>query len=261
MSIRIVILLIFISIVSCNKSKSDWENLIIDNSLKGWHIFQNDGTKSGWSVEDNIFIFDAKFSEENMLISDASLLSDKKYLNFEIKFDWKIEKGGNSGFMWSVDEDLKYKFPYQTGPEIQIIDTETYLSPESIKGDEIEINNILNDIGKNKNFLWAVYGISPPTKLNISNPAGEWNSYHIKIDHRNNKGIVKLNNILINEFPLSGKTWDSLVNQSKFSRSEDYEYLGDERWFGFSKNKLGHICLQDHPGKAFYKNIFIKELN
>ena len=186
MSFRVVILLIFISIVSCNKSKSDWENLIIDNSLKGWHIFQNDGTKSGWSVEDNIFIFDAKLSEKNMLISDASLLSDKKYLNFEIKFDWKIEKGGNSGFMWSVDEDLKYKFPYQTGPEIQIIDTETYLSPESIKGGEIEINNILNDIGKNKNFLGAVYGISPPTKLNISNPAGEWNSYHIKIDHRNN---------------------------------------------------------------------------
>ena len=208
MSIRIVILLIFISIVSCNKSKSDWENLIIDNSLKGWHIFQNDGTKSGWSVEDNIFIFDAELSEKNMLISDASLLSDKKYLNFEIKFDWKIERGGNSGFMWSVDEDLKYKFPYQTGPEIQIIDTETYLSPESIKGGEIEINNIL-----------------------------------------------------INEFPLSGKTWDSLVNQSKFSRSEDYEYLGDERWFGFSKNKLGHICLQDHPGKAFFKNIFIRELN
>ena len=198
MSFRVVILLIFISIVSCNKSKSDWENLIIDNSLKGWHIFQNDGTKSGWSVEDNIFIFDAKLSEKNMLISDASLLSDKKYLNFEIKFDWKIEKGGNSGFMWSVDEDLKYKFPYQTGPEIQIIDTETYLSPESIKGGEIEINNILNDIGKNKNFLGAVYGISSPTKLNISNPSGEWNSYHIKIDHRNNKGIVKLNNILIN---------------------------------------------------------------
>ena len=28
--------------------------------------------------------------------------------------------------------------------------------------------------------------------------------------------------------------------QSKFSKSEEYEYLGSERWFGFSKNKLGH---------------------
>ena len=151
------ILLLTFFIVSCNNNSS-WVNLISENSLKGWHIFQNDGTKNGWSVEDNILIFDAELSEKNMLISDASLVSDKKYLNFEIKFDWKIEKGGNSGFMWSVDEDLKYKFPYQTGPEIQIIDTETYLSPESIKGGEIEINNILNDIGKNKNFLGAVYG-------------------------------------------------------------------------------------------------------
>ena len=72
---------------------------------------------------------------------------------------------------------------------------------------------------------------------------------------------MKLNNILINDFPLSGREWDSLVMQSKFSKSEEYEYLGSERWFGFSKNKLGHICLQDHPGKAYFKNIYIKELN
>ena len=82
-----------------------------------------------------------------------------------------------------------------------------------------------------------------------------------KIDHKTNKGWVKLNNILINDFPLSGREWDSLVMQSKFSKSEEYEYLGSERWFGFSKNKSGHICLQDHPGKAFFKNIYIKELN
>ena len=253
-------LLLVIFVLSCNNNH-EWKNLILENSLKGWHIFQDDGTKTGWSVKDNILIFDAKLSEKNMLISDASLISDKKYLNFEIKFDWKIEKGGNSGFMWSVDEHIKYKFPYQTGPEIQIIDTETYLSPKTIQGGEIEINNILNDIGKNKKFLGAVYGISAPSKLNVSNPAGEWNSYHIKIDHRANKGWVKLNDILINDFPLSGREWDSLVMQSKFSKSEKYEYLGSERWYGFSKNKLGHICLQDHPGKAYFKNIYIKELN
>jgi len=132
MNFRIIILLIFLSIVSCNQSKSDWENLIIDNSLKGWHIFQDDGTKSGWTVENDVFIFDAKMSSENMLVSDASLLSNKKYLSFEIKFDWKIEKGGNSGFMWGVSEDDKYKFPYQTGPEIQILDTKTYSNPKSI---------------------------------------------------------------------------------------------------------------------------------
>ena len=110
-------LLLVIFVLSCNNNP-EWKNLILENSLKGWHIFQDDGTKTGWSVKDNILVFDAELSEKNMLISDASLISDKKQLNFEIKFDWKIEKGGNSGFMWGVDEHIKYKFPYQTGPEI-----------------------------------------------------------------------------------------------------------------------------------------------
>ena len=57
------ILLLTFFIVSCNNNSS-WVNLISENSLKGWHIFQNDGTKNGWSVEDNVLIFDAELSEK-----------------------------------------------------------------------------------------------------------------------------------------------------------------------------------------------------
>ena len=253
-------LFLIFSILGCEKDNSKWQNLIINNSLEGWHIFQDDGTKSGWTVENEIFIFDALSSEENMLVSDASLLSDKKYLNFEIIFDWKIEKGGNSGFMWGVSEKNIYKFPYQTGPEVQIIDTDTYLKPESILGGEIELNNILEDLGKKKKFLGAVYGIYAPSETSIAKPAGQWNTYQIKIDHNNNIGEVMLNNTLINTFSLSGEVWNSMVKQSKFSKSDDYEYLGDERWYGFGKFQEGYICLQDHPGKAYFKNIKIREL-
>jgi len=40
MNFRNIILLIFLSIVSCNQSKSDWENLIIDNSFDGGIFFR-----------------------------------------------------------------------------------------------------------------------------------------------------------------------------------------------------------------------------
>ena len=63
--------------LSCNNNP-EWKNLILENSLKGWHIFQDDGTKTGWSVKDNILIFDAELSEENMLISDASFTIRQK---------------------------------------------------------------------------------------------------------------------------------------------------------------------------------------
>jgi hypothetical protein len=252
--------LLILPFTGCKTNNSEWKKLILNNSLEGWHIFQDDGTKSGWTVENDVFIFDAKMSSENMLVSDASLLSNKKYLSFEIKFDWKIEKGGNSGFMWGVSEDDKYKFPYQTGPEIQILDTKTYSNPKSILGGEIESNNIIEDLGKKKKFLGAVYGIYAPQKPYDGNPPGQWNSFHITIDHQNNKGKVILNGVLINDFKLKGKEWDSLVNKSKFSQSQDYEYLGEERWYGFAKSPKGFICLQDHPGKAYFKNIRIKEL-
>ncbi len=254
------LLLILATICACKEANMEWEDLIVNNSLDGWHIYQDDGTKKGWKVDNGILIFDSLSGLESGE-PDASLLSNKKYLNFEIKFDWKIEKGGNSGFMWGVNEDKKYKYPYQTGPEIQIIDTGIYDNPETVLGGQVELNNVLRDVENKRYFVGSVYDISPPTNTSASNPAGSWNSYHIKIDHKNNFGSVILNDILVNRFPLSGKKWDSLVSRSKFSRSEEFEYLGSERWYGFGKYPKGYICLQDHPGKAYFRNIKIRELD
>ena len=93
---------------------------------------------------------------------DASLLSDKTYYNFEIKFDWRVIEGANSGFMWGVNEDKKYKYPYQTGPEIQILDPYVYENYKSVLGGEIEENNILTDIQARKHFIGPLYDLSAP---------------------------------------------------------------------------------------------------
>ena len=253
------LLLISLIFFGCSSKDKKWNDLIINDSLDGWHIFQDDGTKKGWRVQDNILIFDALSSLESGG-KDASLLSDKMYSSFEIIFDWKIEKGGNSGFMWGVREDSAYKFPYQTGQEIQIIDIAAYDVPEEILGGEIEFNNILIDLVARKHYLGAVYDLYSPTITNPPNPAGKWNTYHIRIDQKNNKGFVKLNDSLINEFELRGEQWDLLYKESKFSKSDDYPYLGDKRWYDFGKFSEGHICFQDHPGKSYFRNIKIREL-
>ena len=62
-------------------------------------------------------------------------------------------------------------------------------------------------------------------------------------------------------FPLSGPNWEALLQESKFSKSEDYPYLGDARWDDFGIVSSGHICFQDHPGKASFRNIRIKVLD
>ena len=256
-NLSLIVAFIFIS---CQSKTAQWETLTLDENLSDWHIYQDNGTKSGWKAENDILIFD-KISGLESGEDDASLISNKQYTSFEITFDWKIEKGGNSGFMWGVREDKAYKYPYQTGPEIQIIDTQAYDAPEEILGGQIEFNNVMSDLKQKKHYLGALYDLfSPNDKIKV-NTAGNWNNYYIKVDQKNNVGVVKLNNILINKFPLGGDLWEERVSMSKFSKSEEYPDLGEKRWYDFGKFKTGSICFQDHPGKACFKNIRIREIN
>lgn len=253
-------LLLAFFLCNCAGQKSEWQDLIVNNSLEGWHTFKNDGPIKNWIVEDNVLIFNG-VSDMESGEGDASLLSDKLYENFEIKFDWQIIKGGNSGFMWGVQEDEKYNYPYQTGQEIQILDHEIYKDTTIVLGGPIEVQNVLEDLKERKHYLGALYDLSAPSVLDAAKPAGEWNSYHIKIDYNANIGEVILNGISINSFPLKGAEWEALVEKSKFNKSEDFPYLGDARWYDFGKFSKGSICFQDHPGRVAFRNIKIRELD
>ena len=211
-------------------SKTDWINLSNSNSLEGWHIFQNEsGEKTGWFVEEGVYTFNSEAAKGE---GNKSLITDEKFTNFEIQFEWKLSPNSNSGFMWGVSEDSKYDHPYVTGPEIQIIDAETY-------GDDPE-----NQI----HTAAALYDMVAPDRV-MAKAAGEWNTYHITINHETNSGTVVHNGEEINRFPLHGPEWDTMVKNSKFSNME-----------GFGKYQEGHLCLQDHPGIISYKNIKIRSL-
>jgi len=208
----------------------EWTTLSSSNSLDGWHIFQNEnGEKTGWSVSDGVFTFNSESASGE---GNKSLITNDKYGSFEIQFEWKLSPGSNSGFMWGVSEDSKYEHPYLTGPEIQIIDADIY-------GDDPE-----NQI----HTTAALYDMVAPSRV-MAKPAGEWNRYHITIDHGKNLGTVVHNGEEINRFPLHGPEWDSLVENSKFSNMKS-----------FGKYHEGYLCLQDHPGIISYKNIKIRRL-
>jgi hypothetical protein len=206
----------------------EWVNLIDQNSLDGWHYFQDDASKKGWSIEEGVLTFDSSKAEGE---GDKSLLTDGQYKNFEIYFEWKVSSQSNSGFMWGVNEEEQYEFPYETGPEIQLLDPEVY------KGDEA---NQIHTAG-------ALYDLQAPSSL-VTKPAGEWNSYSITIDQDNNLGVVIHNDVEINRFPLRGEVWDAMVANSKFAS-----------WEGYGKYPTGHLCIQDHPGVISYRNMKIRE--
>ena len=222
-------------------------SLLNENDLKGWHYYNDNGNKIGWSVENGVLSFDptlAKFKRDqdgntindengNPKIERNDIVTDLDYENFKIYFEWKVDSLTNSGFMWGVKEGDQYEEPYVTGPEIQIMDNEY---PDSVKA----------------GGLW---GLVYPEE-DMSKPVGEWNSYLITIDYKNNFGNVIFNGKEVINFPVEGEEWDSMVAVTKFANCDEKPWDNCE----FGKFKSGKICLQDHGGSIYFRNIKIKEL-
>jgi hypothetical protein len=231
MKISKLILIILISL-SCSKNKTNnsddgWVSLTDGKTFNNWHTYLSDSV-IGWYIEDGAFVLNPGVGSSN-----NGLVSNKSYTNFILSLEWKVEKNGNSGVFWAVNENEKYSVPYLSAAEIQVIDDDVY-----------EKNDSKNHLHMNG----ALYDMVAPKEL-AANPTGEWNKYVIEINYEKNKGSVTLNDKKVTDFPLYGPTWNSLIENSKF-----------KDWDGFAKTKSGPIAFQDHGTKVYYRNIKIKEL-
>ena len=210
------------------EGQNEWQVLFDGENLDNWKAYNSEEITQ-WKVEDGALVFIPAAGERE---SSENLITKDTFTNFELSLDWKISKNGNSGIMWGVQEEEQYNEPYITGPEIQILDNEGHPDAQ---------NGPIRQAG-------ALYDLSEPTK-DVTKPAGEWNEMTLRIDYEENKGIVTLNGEQVNEFPLHGEEWEKMVENSKFAD-----------WEEFGQYRTGHIALQDHDDKVWFRNIKIREL-
>ncbi len=227
---RICLLFFSLLLVGCSSSKDGWIDLFNGENLEGWHIYGAGNSDDGWYVENGVLIFDYKLRANGR---SSNLVTDSKYTNFELSLDWNISEQGNSGVFWGVIENEQFDHPYQTGPEIQILD-DNWLEYIEVRGD-------INRAG-------SLYGLMAPSTI-VSKAAGIWNHFLIHIDHNENIGYVVFNQQEVLRFPVHGPEWEAMIAKSGFAD-----------WPGFGKAKTGHISLQEHGGKVAFKNIKIKIL-
>ncbi len=207
--------------------KGKWEKLFDGKSLTGWHTYLKAGqpVSDKWKVEDNAIVLTSGGA--------GDLVTDKEYGDFELEIEWKIAEKGNSGVIFHVNEDPKYRATYATGPEMQVLDDERH--PDATKGRD----------GNHK--AGSLYDLLPPSDFSVVKPAGEWNKAKLII--KEGKAEQYLNGKKVVEYPTNGPEWDKMVENSKF-----------KGWPGFGKFQKGHIALQDHGDKVWYRNIRIREL-
>lgn len=207
-------------------SPGEWISLFDGKSLAGWHGFNKTGEVTNWTVQDSALVCLGAAKDAH----GGDLVTDEKFDNFELTWEWKVDKGSNSGVMYHVVEDAKYKAPYETGPEYQVIDDIGF--PEKLED--------WQQAGAN-------YGMQPANEKKKLMPVGEWNSSKIVY----NKGHVEhwLNGEKIVEFEDNTPEWNKEKAEGKWKDYPDYATV-----------KSGAIALQDHGNKAYFKNIKIRKL-
>ena len=160
--------------------EKDWVNL-----LDGKDLTANCFTTGNWILgKDGVVALVPRKGESGWQRYDAYLWAKKQYKDFECEFEYKLNKGGNSGFYFHVG-DLKE--PVKKGIEVQLYDSAS--KPKDAKLNDHDSGGIIPGI--------------PPTK-NTAKPAGEWNKMLVTVKGNNVK--VELNGEVVNDVPLDSKS-------------------------------------------------------
>ncbi|MCF8222758.1 MAG: DUF1080 domain-containing protein [Bacteroidales bacterium] len=212
--------------LTSREESEGWELLFDGETLSKWKAYNTEEGTAGWTAEDGTLAAGGEGSDAH-----GYIITNEQYDNFDLKFEWKIAEGGNSGVMYHVIESENFSTPYLTGPEYQLIDDEGY--PGELK----EWQKAGAD--------YAMY--LPDDAKKELKPAGEWNTSRIVFDN----GHVEhwLNGKKLLEFEAWTDDWFERKNSGKWDNAPEY---------GLSS--VGHISLQDHGSRVWFKNIKIKEL-
>lgn len=207
-----VLLLAAVAAVPAFSAKDKWEKLYNGKDLSGWHV-QN-GDLSAWKANGDLI--------SCVKPGGGWLTSDKEYGDFELKIDWRIPPGGNSGL------GIRYPGvgdPAHDGIEIQMLDDP---APE-YKGKLVDAQ-----------YTGGLY-YQVAAKAHPSKAAGEWNRYEVRC--KGDRVQVKLNGVEIQDCDVSKETSGKGGHKSLAERP-----------------RKGFVGMQSHGHQVDFKNIEIKEL-
>lgn len=214
--------------LSAEEARDGWVLLFNGHSTAGWHVFNQGQVPSAWRVVNGELWCDPQVTDA----IHGDLVTDSMYTNFDLMFEWKITKGGNSGVFINVQEGPEYGTAYATGPEMQLLDNEY--------AEERHRSNPSHLAG-------SVYDVVGDANQSQPKPFGQWNQSRIRQEAGN--VTFWLNGLVTAEVQLGSERWTELVATGN---------LGNFAEFG--KTKGGRIALQDHTDEVFFRNIKIKRL-
>jgi hypothetical protein len=210
-----------------------WVLMFDGKTSGGWRGYNKTTLPAAWTVEDGSLKCKGSGTGEAHTETGGDIIYDKKFSNFDLKLEWKISEGGNSGIFYLAKEVPGWEI-YYSAPEMQVLDNERHIDA---------------NMGKDGNRkAGSLYDLIPAKPQNAK-LAGQWNSVEIIVY----QGTVvhKMNGQTILEYHLWTPAWNELVKNSKFPQF-------NPDWANVAKE--GFIGLQDHGGDVWYRNLKIRLL-
>ena len=207
--------------------KKGWKLLFDGSTLTGWKTYNRTDMATSWGVKDGAIFLDAKKGRSDIAKGDLVTLED--YDDFEFSVEWKISDCGNSGIMYRIVEDPKYKQPYLTGPEMQVLDNKCHPDAKIITHRSGDFYDVM------------------ASKTENVKPAGEWNS--VRIIMKGYKLEQWQNGVRQIKLTLGSDEINAIVEKSKWKNQKDW-----------GKALIGKIGLQDHGDAVWFRNIKIRSL-
>lgn len=211
-----------------------WELLFDGRSTDKWRGYcKEDFPEQGWRIDDGTLqVIGTGAGEAG---GGGDIITREKYADFELKLEWKVEKGGNSGILYLAEEQCGENGEpiWKSAPEMQILDNENH--PDA-------------RLGKDGNRqAGALYDMIPARPQNAK-PFGEWNSVRILVYQGTVVHTQNGENVV--EYHLWTDDWKKMVEDSKFNEFPGFVDVAKE----------GYIGLQDHGNNIWFRNIKVKRM-
>ncbi len=206
------------------EAAAGWRLLFNGTDLSGWHNYGKSSVGSGWKIAEDGSLYLDPSAEDG-----GDIVSDEAFGNYELLLDWKISDCGNSGIIYNVVEDEQSQYPWQTGPEMQILD-----------------NKCHPDAALENHQAASLYDMIAVSEKTV-HPAGEWNT--VKLLVTDGRAEHWLNGTKVVEYPNQGERWEAMIAESKFKDMPN-----------FGKSTSGKISLQDHSDMVSFRNIKVRSL-
>ena len=196
-----------------------WKLLFDGENLAAWRGYKRDGVPDGWQPVDGAL---ARVGR------GGDLVTVEQFADFELRFDWKVEEGGNSGVMFRVAEGDGP--PWHTGPEFQILHNAGHADGRA------PITSAASN-----------YAVHPPAR-DVTRPVRHWNTARLLVRGAHVEHWMNGEKLL--EYELGSPDWERRMLASKFGAIPRY-----------GRETRGHIAIQDHGDPVAFRNIKIRRLD